>query len=98
AGEIARRSSHLLEQTHDSHNLRRLLTEAGAIAEVLEQVAFKLTFTPKQTDPKCVSLLGDLADLVSQSTNEYIHCLEDARDIRRAPAPKRSDLERFLIT
>jgi hypothetical protein len=98
AVEIARRSSRLLEQTHDNHDLRRLLTEAGAVAEALEQAAFKLTFTPKQTSPKDLALVDNFADLVSQSAGEYVHCLEDARDIRRAPTPTRGDLERFLAT
>ena len=47
---------------------------------------------------KGVALLGVLADLVAQSASEYVRCLEDARDIRRSPAPTRSHLERFLIT
>ena len=100
ASDIARRSSRLLEQTNNDHNLHlhRLLTEAGAVAEVLEQAAFKLTFMPKQSDPRGVALLGVLADLVAQSASEYLHCLEDARDIRRSPAPTRAHLQRFLIT
>jgi hypothetical protein len=100
ASDIARRSSRLLEQTTHNGNLHlhRLLTEAGAVAEVLEQAAFKLTFMPKQLDGKGVALLGDLADLVAQSANEYLRCLDEARDIRRLAAPTRSHLGRFLLT
>lgn len=96
ASEIVRRSSRLLEQTNDGHHLRRLLTEASTVSEMLEQAAFKLTLFPEQTDPKGVALLDDLADLVSQSTRAYVRCIADAREIRRATT--RSELERLLIT
>lgn len=98
ASDIATRSSRLLELTHDRHHLHALLTEAGAVAEALEQAAFKLTFMPRQSDSRDVALLGTLADLVSHSACEYVRCLEDARDIRRTAAPARCDLERFLLT
>jgi hypothetical protein len=98
ASEIARRSSRLLEHTNHHHRLHRLLTEAGAVTEALEQAAFKLTFMPRESDSHHVTLLGGLADLVSHSASEYAHCLEDARDLRRTAAPTRSHLERFLRT
>ncbi len=98
ASDIAARSSRLLALTNDRHRLHPLLTEAGAVAEALEQAAFKLTFMPRPSDATDIALLGTLADLVSHSASEYVRCLEDARDIRRAAAPARSDLERFLLT
>ena len=98
ASDIATRSSRLLELARDRHRLHPLLTEAGAVAEALEQAAFKLTFMPRQSDSQDVALLGTLADLVSHSACEYVRCLEDARDIRRTAAPARCDLERFLLT
>ena len=98
ASDIATRSSRLLERTHDRHHLHSLLTEAGAVAEALEQAAFKLTFMLRPSDSHDIALLGALADLVSHSAREYVRCLEDARDIRRTAAPARCDLERFLLT
>ena len=95
AAEIVRRSTRLLEYSNDGHNLRRLLTEANTVAALLEQATFTLTLVPRQADHKGVALLDDLADLVSQSAREYVRCIEDARDIRRAAT--RSDLERFLV-
>lgn len=95
AAEIVRRSIRLLAQTNDGHDLRRLLLEANAAADVLEQAAFTLTLVPPQSDHKGVALLDDLANLVNQSAREYVRCIEDARDIRRAPT--RPDLERFLV-
>jgi uncharacterized protein Yka (UPF0111/DUF47 family) len=95
AAEIVRHSTRMLAHTNDGHNLRRLLTEADSVADVLEQAAFTLTLVPAQTDHKGVALLDDLADLVSQSAREYVRCVEDAREIRRAKT--RVELERFLV-
>jgi hypothetical protein len=94
--EIVRRASHLLGPSNDSQNLQRLLTEAGSALDVLEQAAFKLTLIPKQTDPRCVAPLDDLADLVGESARAHVRCVEDAREIRRAST--RPDLERLLVT
>jgi len=95
AEEIVRRSTRLLAHTNDGHDLRRLLTEAESVAEVLEQAAFTLTLVPAQTDHKGVALLDDLADLVNQGAREYVRCVEDAREIRRATT--RVELERLLV-
>ena len=98
ASDIANRSSRLLDRTNDRHRLHPLLTEAGSVAEALEQAAFKLTFMPSQPDSKDIALLGTLADLAKHGARAYVRCLEDARDIRRKPVPARADLERFLLT
>lgn len=98
ASDIANRSSRLLDRTNDHHRLHPLLTEAGSVAEALEQAAFKLTFMPSQPDSKDIALLGTLADLAKHGARAYVRCLEDARDIRRKPVPARADLERFLLT
>jgi hypothetical protein len=98
ASDIAARSSRLRQLTNDRHRLHPLLTEAGAVAEALEQAAFKLTFMPRPSDSTDLALLDTLADLVSHSASEYVRCLEVARHIRRTAAPARCDLERFLLT
>ena len=96
ADEIVRRSSRLLDQTGDGHDLRRLLSEADDAADVLEDVAFLLTLMSAKCDPKGVALLEGLADLVRRGAREYLRCLEDARDL--AHPPGRQATERFLVT
>jgi hypothetical protein len=94
--QIVSRASHVLEPSGEGQSLRRLLTEAGSAMGVLEQAAFKLTLIPKQTDPRSVAQLGDLADRVCEGARAYVRCVEDARDIRRMST--RPDLERLLVT
>jgi hypothetical protein len=96
AEETVGRLDRLLEPSADGHSLRRLMPEAGSVADVLEQAAFTLTLVPERSDPKGIAFVDELADLVSQGTRAYARCIEDARDIRRAST--RRDLERLLVT
>jgi uncharacterized protein Yka (UPF0111/DUF47 family) len=96
ADEIVRRSSRVLDQTGHGLHLRRLLGKADDVADALEEAAFMLRLVPAEVDPKTISLLDDLADLVNRGAHEYVRCLEDVRDLPHAPA--RAEIERFLVT
>ena len=95
AGEIVRRSSRLLDQSGDNHQFQLLLAAAGDVADNLQQTAFLLTLLPSEIDPKGLSLLDGLADLVSRSAREYLHCLEVARDLSRTS--DRAEIEQLLL-
>jgi uncharacterized protein Yka (UPF0111/DUF47 family) len=96
AGEIVRRSSRLIDQSGDGHQFHLLLSAADSVTGTLEEAAFLLTLMPSEIDPKGLSLLDGLADLVSRGAREYLHCLEAARDLSHPPG--RSEIEQFLVT
>lgn len=95
AEQIALHSLRLLERTSHEHELRRLLTEAGGAVEALEEAAYMLTLVPESLDPTALTLLTDLADLVSGAVREYVRCLEEARDL--SPGSPPSVVDGFLI-
>jgi hypothetical protein len=94
--EIARHSGRLVDRTSNGHRFQQLLIEAGAAAGALEETAFMLTLVPDAVDPKALSLLDGLADLVDGAVREYVRCLEDSRGL--SPTSPRSDIDGFLVT
>jgi uncharacterized protein Yka (UPF0111/DUF47 family) len=96
AHEIARRSSRLLDQTGEAHQLRRLLSETDDAASSLEEAAFLVTLVPVKRDEKVIALLDGMADLISRGAREYVLCLQAAHDLAQTAA--RPAIERFLVS
>ena len=85
-----RRSSRLLDQTGDGHRLRRLLSEADDVADLLEETAFMLTVVPVNIDKKSIAMLEELAELVNRSAREYVRCSKTPAICRTRWAVQRS--------
>src|SRR5262249_40107890 len=69
---------------------------ADAAADALEETAFMLTLVPEPIDPKALSLLASMADLVGGTVREYVRCLEDGLEL--SPSSARSEVDSFLVT
>jgi hypothetical protein len=95
ADQIARHSSRLVGRTSDGHHLGQLFTQAAIAAEALDEAAFLLTLVSHDIDPKALSLLDGLADLMGGAFREYARCLEEGRELSSASA--RSDVDAFLV-
>jgi hypothetical protein len=96
AQEIVERLERLFDHADEGHTLRRLMAEAAAVADRLEEATFRLTLVSPDADQKGIALVDELADLVSQGARAYGQCLDDAREVRRAPG--RRELEHLLVT
>jgi hypothetical protein len=75
--------------------VRQLLTEADRAADALEEAADMLTLLPDSVHSETLARLVGLADVVLDAVLQYIHCLEDFRDLSSSFTD--SNLERVLI-
>jgi hypothetical protein len=96
ADQIVRHAGRWLHASDTDHQLRALLAEAENVVSALEETAFLLTLVPQETDKRMLSLLGDLAHIVSGAIRQYTDCLEESRDLSAASV--RADVESFLLT
>jgi hypothetical protein len=96
ADEVVRRAIRVLDHSGDPQPFRRLMANGEQAVRSLERSAFALTLMPPESDATAVALLDSLSSLVSSGVREYVRCLEEARDLTRAP--ERADLDRFLVT
>jgi hypothetical protein len=95
ADQIARHSSRLVGRMSNGHHLGLLFTEGACAIESLDEAAFLLTLVSPAIDPRTLSLLDSLADLMGGAFREYARCLEEGRELSSASA--RSDVDGFLI-
>ena len=73
-----------------------LLPAADDVADGLEEATFLMAQLPRYgTDVRAVEMLEPLARLAALGAQEYVKCLEIARDIRRNGT--RDDIQEFLI-
>lgn len=96
ADEVVRRAIRVLDHSGDPQPFRRLMNNGEQAVRSLERSAFALTLMPLECDATAVALLDSLCSLVTSGVREYVRCLEEARDLTRAP--DRADLDRFLVT
>ena len=75
--------------------VRQLLTEADRAADALEETASMLTLLPDSVYSETLARLVGLADVVLDAVLQYIHCLEDFRDLSSSVTD--SNVERVLI-
>jgi hypothetical protein len=75
--------------------VRQLLTEADRAADALEEAADMLTLLPDSVHSETLARLVGLADVVLDAVLQYIHCLEDFRDLSSSFTD--SNMERVLI-
>jgi uncharacterized protein Yka (UPF0111/DUF47 family) len=80
----------------DSEAVGRLLIEADDVADGLEEAIFLMTLLRDHEPGRHgVETLKDLAELTASSAQEYVKCLEIAREIRRNGT--RDDVGEFLL-
>jgi hypothetical protein len=75
--------------------VRQLLTEADRAADALEEAADRLTLLPDSVHSETLARLVGLADVVLDAVLQYIHCLEDFRDLSSSFTDSNAD--RVLI-
>jgi hypothetical protein len=75
--------------------VRQLLAEADRAADALEEAADRLTLLPDSVHSETLARLVGLADVVLDAVRQYIHCLEDFRDLSSSFTD--SNMERVLI-
>jgi hypothetical protein len=95
ADELVIRACRVRDQSPGTNLLARLIVTADEVADALEEIAFLLTLIPDHADGRGLGALGELADLVTRSTKEYVRCLEGARNLPREAA--RSDVQDVLV-
>jgi uncharacterized protein Yka (UPF0111/DUF47 family) len=83
-------------QMADSDAIGQLLPSADDIADGLEDAIFLLALLPQHdADAHGLGTLDRLAQLSVSSAEEYVKCVEIARDIRRSGT--REDVQQFLL-
>jgi uncharacterized protein Yka (UPF0111/DUF47 family) len=96
ADEIVNHARQAQRHVPDSEAVARLLTEADDVADGLEDAIFLMTLLrAHEPGREAVETLKDLAELTVSSAQEYVKCLEVARDIRRSGT--RDDVQQFLV-
>jgi hypothetical protein len=95
ADEYVRRTLRLIDRAHQLPHLRLLMANGNRAARAVERIAFMLTLVPPDTDPALLTFVDSLCDLVGHGAREYVHLLEEARDLTRSPS--RADVERLLV-
>jgi uncharacterized protein Yka (UPF0111/DUF47 family) len=96
ADDIVSQARHSQRHMPDSDAIRTLLVQADDVADGLEDAIFLLTLLPDQEPGRrAVETLQELAELSASSAQEYVKCLEVARDIRRSGT--REDVRQFLV-
>ena len=76
--------------------MRRLLPSADDVADALEEAIFFMTLLGDEArGSQAPDMLEPLARLTASSAQEYVKCLEVARDIRRSGT--RDDVQQFLV-
>ncbi len=79
-----------------SETITRLLVEADDVADALEEAIFMMTLLPDSgSGLQAADTLEPLVTLTVRTAQEYIKCLEMARDLRRSGT--RDDVQQFLI-
>src|SRR6185369_16804531 len=88
ADELVIRARELAPQSERAEAIRQLLEVADDIADELEEAAFQLTLLTSDPLPEELRRpLAALAQLLFESSREYLKAIENARDIQRSGAP-----------
>jgi uncharacterized protein Yka (UPF0111/DUF47 family) len=96
ADQIVSRSRTVGEQAAGDRVIARLLSEADDVADGLEEAAFLLTLAPAaRASHSCLTVLRELADLMTSGAQGYVKCVESARDAHRLGI--HDDVEDLLI-
>jgi uncharacterized protein Yka (UPF0111/DUF47 family) len=96
ADDIVSRARHRQIRAPGATAIAALLTEADDVADDLEEATFLLTLVPEQScGREAVESLDALAGLAAAGAQEYVRCLEIARDLRRAGTHE--DVDAFLL-
>jgi uncharacterized protein Yka (UPF0111/DUF47 family) len=96
ADDIVIRARQAQRHLPDSEAVRRLLPVADDVADKLEETVFLLTLLGDHVSGgAALDTLVRLAKLALLSAQEYVKCVEVARDIRRGGT--RDDVQQFLL-
>jgi uncharacterized protein Yka (UPF0111/DUF47 family) len=97
ADEIVNRARHAQRHVPDAEAIAHLLPAADDVADSLEEAVFLTTLLHEQEPrPEAVDTLEHLARLTVLSAQEYVKCVEVARDVRRSGT--RTDVQDFLVS
>jgi len=97
ADDIVSRARHAQSHLQDSDAIQRLLAAADNIADAMEEAIFLITLLPDhEPGRRALDSLNEMAESAVASAQEYVKCLEVARDIQRSGGTH-DDVQQFLV-
>jgi uncharacterized protein Yka (UPF0111/DUF47 family) len=96
ADDIVTQAREAQRRVPDADTICALLPVADDAADDLEESIFLLTLVPIEASTQALAAVEPLAGLAVRSAEEYVKCVESARDARRSAT--REDVRDFLLS